>query len=142
VNFWTAKDVREVTRCHLNYVVADTKKWEQSAAYLLDTHPAVAAFVKNEGMGFAVPYFHDGQDHDYYPDFLVRLACEAPCFLILEVKGYERPLEDVKRAAVLRWVAAVNADGRHRFWQYRIVKDVPDVGATLAEALEAAKAKG
>ena len=46
---------------HLNYVVADTAKWEQSAAYYIDKHPAVAAFVKNAGLGFAIPYFHNGQ---------------------------------------------------------------------------------
>ena len=39
VDFWTAKPVREVAKSHLNYVVADTK-WEQSAAYHLDTHSA------------------------------------------------------------------------------------------------------
>jgi type III restriction enzyme len=54
VDYWTSKEVREVRRCHLNYVVADTAKWEQSAAYYIDTHPAVAAFVKNAGLGFAV----------------------------------------------------------------------------------------
>jgi type III restriction enzyme len=131
VNFWTAKDVREAARCHLNYVVADTAKWEQSATYLIDTHPAVMAFVKNEGLGFAVPYFHNGQDHDYYPDFLIRLNCPAPAYLILEVKGYD-PLQEIKRAAAERWVAAVNADGKHGFWQYRVVKDVSETGAVLA----------
>lgn len=131
VNFWTAKDVREVQRCHLNYVVADTLKWEQSAAYLIDTHPAVAAFVKNEGLGFAIPYFHNGQDHDYYPDFLIRLTDDPPTHLILETKGYD-PLEDVKRAAAERWVAAVNADGRHGRWRYALVKDVSKIPELLS----------
>jgi len=36
VDFWTSRDVREVERSHVNYVVADTAKWEQSAAYVLD----------------------------------------------------------------------------------------------------------
>ena len=29
VDYWTSKDVREVAKSHLNYVVADTLKWEQ-----------------------------------------------------------------------------------------------------------------
>jgi type III restriction enzyme len=29
VDFWTSRDVREVMKSHLNYVVADTKQWEQ-----------------------------------------------------------------------------------------------------------------
>ena len=134
VDFWTSRDVREVVHCHLNYVVADTKQWEQSAAYLIDTHPAVAAFVKNAGLGFAIPYLHNGQMHDYVPDFLVRLKMEAPYHLILETKGYD-PLEDVKRAAAERWVAAVNADGTWGRWQYALAKKIADVPTILDAVL-------
>jgi type III restriction enzyme len=141
VDYWTSKDVREVVRCHLNYVVPDTGKWEQQAAYTLDTHPAVKAFVKNAGLGFAIPYFDNGQDHDYYPDFLIRLACEAPCHLILETKGYD-PLEEVKRAAAERWVAAVNAEGSFGHWQFALVKKVSVVGVVVAAALSAAGSAG
>jgi type III restriction enzyme len=66
--------VREVLHSHLNYVVADTKIWEQSAAYILDTHGAVECFVKNAGLGFAIPYVHNGRPHDYVPDFIARLS--------------------------------------------------------------------
>ena len=140
VDYWTSKDVREVRRCHLNYVVADTAKWEQSAAYLIDTHPAVAAFVKNAGLGFAIPYLDNGQDHDYYPDFLIRLKCAGPCHLILETKGYD-PLEEVKRAAAERWVAAVNADGSFGHWRYVLVKKPFEIGPALTSALADATAR-
>ncbi|UPT75601.1 MAG: DEAD/DEAH box helicase family protein [Elusimicrobiota bacterium] len=73
VDLWTSRDVREVTKSHINYVVADTKKWEQTAAYFIDKHPLTEAFVKNAGLGFAIPYFHNGQPHDYLPDFIIRL---------------------------------------------------------------------
>ena len=56
VSFWTSRDVREVVRSHVNLVVADTAQWEQSAAYAIDSHAAVGAFVKNSGLGFAIPY--------------------------------------------------------------------------------------
>src|SRR5262249_50310148 len=134
VDFWTSKDVREVVRCHLNYVVADTKRWEQSAAYLLDHHPAVAAFAKNEQLGFAIPYFDNGKDTAYSPDFLIRLACDDPWHVILELKGYD-DLEEVKRAAAERWVAAVNAEGSYGHWRYVLVKQVADIEAALTAAL-------
>jgi type III restriction enzyme len=137
VDFWTSRDVREVVHCHLNYIVPDTKRWEQSAAYTLDTHPAVAAFAKNAGLGFAIPYLHNGQMHDYLPDFLIRLNTELPCHLILETKGYD-PLEDVKRGAAERWVAAVNADGSYGHWQYAVVKKVADVRTALETAVAGA----
>ncbi|MBI3107533.1 MAG: DEAD/DEAH box helicase family protein [Candidatus Rokubacteria bacterium] len=132
VDFWTSRDVREVTRSHVNYVVADTAKWEQSAAYILDTHPLVEAFAKNAGLGFAMPYLHNGQTHDYVPDFVVRLRTDPPRHLVLEIKGYD-PLEEVKVAAARRWVAAVNADGSYGPWAYAITKRVADVPAALEQ---------
>jgi type III restriction enzyme len=91
VDYWTSKDVREVSKSHLNYVVADTGKWEQQAAYVLDSHPAVAAFVKNAGLGFAIPYLHNGQPHDYIPDFIVRLAGDRPLVSHHRDQGLRRP---------------------------------------------------
>jgi type III restriction enzyme len=133
VDFWTSRPVREVMHSHLNYVVADTEVWEQQAAYRLDNHPTVAAFAKNAGLGFAIPYLHNGQMHDYVPDYLIRLNVEPCSHLILEIKGYD-PLEEVKRAAAERWVAAVNADGRYGHWCYTLVKKVAEIEARIAEA--------
>jgi type III restriction enzyme len=133
VDYWTSKDVREVTKSHLNYVVADTGKWEQQAAYILDTHPAVASFAKNAGLGFAIPYIYNGQPHDYVPDFIVRLAGEPPRLWILETKGFD-DLAEVKAAAAARWVAAVNADGRFGKWSYAMARKVAEVRRVLDEA--------
>jgi type III restriction enzyme len=130
VDFWTSKDVREVVHSHLNYVVADTKQWEQSAAYILDTHPAVEAFVKNQGLGFAIPYLHNGQPHDYVPDFIVRLKGDPAVHLILETKGFD-PLAEVTAQAAERWVAAVNADGQHGMWRYRMARRPEEVRSVI-----------
>lgn len=135
VDFWTSRDVREVVKSHLNYVVADTKQWEQSAAYHIDRHPAVEAFAKNAGLGFAIPYFHNGQMHDYVPDFIVRLKTEPASYLILETKGYD-PLEEIKRDAAVRWTKAVNADGTYGQWHYRVAKNVEEVSKILGNRLE------
>jgi type III restriction enzyme len=130
VDYWTSKDVREVVKSHLNYVVADTKVWEQSAAYILDTHPRVASFVKNAGLGFAIPYVHNGQPHDYLPDFIVRLKSDPALHLIVETKGFDE-LADVKAAAAERWVSAVNADGSSGPWKYAMVRRVGEVRSVL-----------
>jgi type III restriction enzyme len=129
VDYWTSKDVREVSRSHVNYVVADTKVWEQSAAYILDTHPAVDGFVKNAGLGFGIPYVHNGQTHDYLPDFIVRLK-SADHHLILETKGFDE-LAEVKAGAAERWVAAVNADAQFGVWHYAMARSVAKVRAIL-----------
>jgi hypothetical protein len=96
-------------------------------------HAAVHAFAKNAGLGFAVPYLHNGQMHEYVPDFLVRLDGESPRYLILETKGFDQ-LEEVKRAAAERWVAAVNAEGTYGTWCYRVAKKVADIDGLIGGA--------
>ena len=91
------------------------------------------AFVKNSGLGFAIPYLHNGQMHDYLPDFIIRLKTDPPIHLILETKGYD-PLEEVKRAATERWVSAVNADGTYGQWLHALVKKTTDVSEAITKA--------
>ena len=133
VDFWTSRDVREVLRSHVNFVVADTKVWEQSAAYTLDGHPAVAAFAKNAGLGFAIPYLHNGEPHDYVPDFIVRLTGDPSIHLILETKGYDE-LAEVKAQAAERWVSAVNVSGRFGVWRYALARKPEEVASRIDEA--------
>jgi type III restriction enzyme len=139
VDLWTSKDVKETSKSHVNYVVADTAAWEQQATFHIDRHPAVDAYVKNAGLGFAIPYFYNGQMHDYLPDFIIRLAGEPLRYLILEVKGFD-PLAEVKQAAAQRWVDAVNADGRYGQWSYAMARSVEDVSHILPSRFEAAGA--
>ena len=131
VDTWTSKDVREVTRSHVNFVIADTQRWEQAAAFILDTHHRVEAFVKNAGLGFGIPYLNNGQMHDYVPDFLVRLKDLPNTTVILETKGFD-PLAEVKASAAARWVSAVNAEGSYGMWRYEMARSVSSVGEKIA----------
>lgn len=133
VSFWTAREVRGCRRSHLNLIVCDTAKWEQSTAYYLDKHPLVEAFARNAGLGLTIPYLHDGEAHDYVPDFVARIRSgESIVNLIVETKGYD-PLAETKRAAAERWVAAVNADGKHGNWKYLLVRKPTDIWGWLEE---------
>lgn len=136
VDLWTSREVREVIKSHVNFVIADTQKWEQSAAYYIDNHEGVEAFVKNAGLGFAIPYLYNGQTHDYMPDFIIRLNSKPLSHLILETKGYDQ-LEEVKRAAAARWVAAVNAEGTYGQWQYAVAKRVADINVIISQVISA-----
>ncbi len=133
VDFWTSKEVRATKRSHVNYIVGDSG-WEAQAAQRLDHHPSVIAYVKNAGLGFTIPYMHNGEMHDFVPDFIVRLAASGtdPVNLILETKGYD-PLREIKEAAAVRWTAAVNADGRFGQWRFRMANSVADVTYFLDE---------
>lgn len=133
VDLWTSRPVHEVSRSHLNYVVADTARWEQQAAFYIERHALTRAFVKNTGLGFTIPYLFNGQPHDFLPDFIVRLNAPGELYLVLETKGFD-PLADVKSAAAQRWVAAVNADGRFGRWSFVMARSIEDVSYLLGEA--------
>lgn len=129
VNFFTTRKVwGTVSKCHLNLCVADTEKWEQSAAYCLDIHPAVAAWVKNDHLGLLIRYRKAGRLHNYVPDFIIRLADGR--ILIVEVKGQLGDAE-TKQAAALRWVAAVNRERRYGEWSYHLARQPPDLMVLL-----------
>ena len=82
------------------------------------------------GLGFAIPYVHNGEDHDYVPDFIVRLAGPERLHLVLETKGYD-PLKEVKAAAAERWVQAVHAEGTKGRWAYTMVAHPTEVPAAI-----------
>jgi len=127
VNFQTAKAVYSTSeKCHLNYVVADTETWEQKAAEALESMDEVICYVKNEGLGFTIPYTMGGRDRSYIPDFIVRLkdGGEEPLNLIVEISGMARRDKEAKRATMSdMWVPAINNDGRFGRWDFLEVTD-------------------
>jgi type III restriction enzyme len=102
--------------------------WERDAAKLLDTHPAVAAWVKNDRLGLVVPYRKEGVSRKYLPDFVVEL--ESGEKLLIEIKGQ---IGDAyaKKAAAERWCRAVTNTGRYGFWKYHLCFGVQDLTAVL-----------
>ena len=118
VEFFTGRTPWPVQKCHLNAMVADTKTWEQAAATALDAHTAVRRWVKNDHLGFVVPYRKDGVRKSYLPDFIVELVSGER--LVVEIKGQMGDAE-IKAAAAHRWCNAVNNDARYGRWSYHLV---------------------
>ena len=117
-------------KSHINVVAADTAQWEQSAAFIIDNHRTVAAFVKNAGLGFAIPYLANGELHDYEPDFVIRRADRKGEFLILETKGFDDQAE-IKAQAANRWVSAVNAANLFGHWHFSMARNIGQVRTIL-----------
>jgi type III restriction enzyme len=135
VHFTTKKPVRGTIKSHVNLVVADTKTWEQSAAYFLESSPLVISYVKNtSGLEFNIPYEFDGvSGHYYVPDFIVRLTNGVS--LILEIKGENDSKDDAKHQAAKRWVKAVNNWGEMGTWAFDVCRDVQRVPEHLKKIL-------
>jgi len=128
VEFHTGRQPWPAQRCHLNAIVADTKTWEQAAATQLDAHKAVRRWVKNDHLGFVVPYRKDGARRNYLPDFIVELVTGER--LLGEIKGQLGEAE-IKAAAAQRWCNAVNNDGRFGRWSYHLVLQPPNLARLL-----------
>ena len=128
ISVFTGKPVHEVVHSHVNLVVFDTVTWEQAAAYALDQHPTVRSFVKNHGLGFVVPYLHNGKLSDYVPDFVARRESEREHYLIAEIKGADWDnTAEIKAQAAQRWCAAVSATKRFGRWEYLLAYRVSEL---------------
>jgi len=133
VDFHTNKPIYPVKHCHLNAMVADTKTWEQSAAFSIDTHPGVKKWVKNDRLNFSISWRHQGLPKRYVPDFIV--VTDTDKHVIVEIKGKEKDADstDAKTKAAQRWVAAVNNLGNQGTWHYLLVTDPGRTGLMLDE---------
>ena len=101
VSGWRPEKLRGTWHCQ----VVDSG-WEQYAASLVEVHGAVAAWVKNDHLGFSILYLWNGCKRKYIPDFLIRYTSGKT--LVLEIKGVDSPQDQAKRAALAQWVDAVN----------------------------------
>ncbi len=131
----------EVSHVTLDGIVGNT--WEQLLAAELELNPNVEAYVKNDHLGFTIPYVHKGRSHAYIPDFLVRLRNhDGEKFhrtLIVEVSGSRKSPGDAKvKAFTARdsWCAAVNNHGGFGRWGYIEMKNPLEFKILLAEAIE------
>jgi type III restriction enzyme len=134
VSWWTGKPCEATKRSHINVCVYDST-WEASDAYVLDHHPAVVAWAKNDHLGFEVFYVYRGVVRKYRPDFLVRLTTGDT--LVLETKGQDTEEDRVKRRFLGEWLAAVNAHGGFGHWRAAVALYPGEIQDILArEAVE------
>ena len=132
--WFTGKPVVPATRCHINLCVADST-WEAQAGYELDHNKSVAAWVKNDHLGFEVTYIFEGVFHNYRPDYLIRLV--NGIMLILETKGQDTPKDQTKRRYLGEWVKAVNQHGGFGKWASDVYLNPSDLPTVIHKATSA-----
>lgn len=132
VSFDTTKPTyaTDPDRSHISHVVADTGSWEQKMAQVLEELDEVECYVKNQGLNFTIPYMLNGDQRQYFSDFIVR--CRSGLNLIVEVSGEGRKDKAAKVAAALTlWVPAINNHGGFGRWAFVEVTDSWDVIETI-----------
>ncbi|NMM28099.1 MAG: DEAD/DEAH box helicase family protein [Glaciimonas sp.] len=119
MRIWYTTRIAEPTQhSQISHIVVDSG-WEKYAANIAETHPKVAAWAKNDHLGFSILYLWNGSKRKYIPDFLMRYASGKT--LVLEIKGVDSPQDQAKRAALDQWVEAVNAHGGFGTWAWDVV---------------------
>jgi type III restriction enzyme len=125
VNFNTSKTLRWETatsRCHVNWAILDSE-WEGEFCRVVEAHPRVRSYVKNQNLGLEVPYRYGSEMRKYIPDFVVRVddgnGDDDLLNLIVEIKGYRREDAKEKKSTMdTYWVPGVNHLGTHGRWAF------------------------
>lgn len=128
--WYTGKPCTRTKKSHINVCVYDST-WESSDAFMLDNSDAVAAWAKNDHLGFEIAYLYQGVVRKYRPDFLVRLTNGD--MLILETKGEESEQDRVKHRYLDEWVKAINAHGGFGYWRWAVARKPGDIQDILLQ---------
>lgn len=124
VPWYSGKPVSPARRSHINFCVYDSA-WESCEAFHIDRSKKVQSWVKNDHLGFEIPYIYKGERKRYRPDFLLRMADGT--FLIIETKGQETDQDKTKRAFLEEWIQAVNEHGGFGKWRFSLSKHPSDI---------------
>jgi len=145
VNFSTSKlscwqtDAR---RCQINWVVLDSD-WEAELCRVVEAHPRVRAYVKNQNLGFEVPYRYGSIARKYLPDFIVLIddghGDDDQLHLVVEIKGSRREDAKEKKSTMEGyWVPGVNRLGSYGRWAFAEFTNVYDIQAGFDAMVAAA----
>ena len=131
--WFTSKPCNITQHSQISHCVYDSA-WEATESYVLEKNPHVAAWAKNDHLGFEINYVYDGVVRKYTPDFLIRLNNGR--ILVLETKGQETRRDKEKRKALTEWIEAVNNCGEFGEWRNDVSFHIADVdGIILKYAL-------
>jgi type III restriction enzyme len=124
-------------KCHVSHVALDSN-WEAKMAQSLEEMEEVVCYVKNQGLGFTISYTINGSEHNYQPDYIVRLRNQQGNLtnLIVEVTG-EKKKDKAAKVATARtmWVPAVNNHGGFGRWAFLEIADPWEAKNAIRTAL-------
>ena len=141
VNGNTVKDVFPTEKSHINYVVMDSE-WEGICAKTLEEIDSVECYVKNQFLGFAIPYTKDGKDRQYFTDFIARVRGKDGTIknLMIEISGMSKDKAEKKWFVENRWIPAVNSlKEKYDYpeWHFiEVANDIRDIKNQLIEKIQ------
>ncbi len=142
VHFSTIKKTYKTDprRCPINYAVCDSD-WEAEFCRVVESHPQVCSYVKNQGLDFTVPYRSGSESRRYFPDFIVLINDRDDeddlLHLVVEIKGYRREDgKEKKNTMETYWIPGVNWRGDYGRWEFAELTDGDDIEKTFASVVK------
>ena len=104
----------------------------------MEKHPKVISYVKNQGLGFEVPYKDGSTARVYIPDFIVLIddgnGPDDPLHLVIEVKGKRDESVKLKSETMRnQWLVGVNNFGSFGRWDFAEMPDIYAMEDDLTE---------
>jgi type III restriction enzyme len=117
----------------------------------------VTSYVKNTNLGFTIPYLLNGEEKNYYPDFIARIkACSTSSplegedrgegetgelNLIIEVTG-EHKKDKVAKVSTAKtlWIPAINNHGGFGRWDFIEITDPWNAKNQIRESIKGIEA--
>lgn len=139
VDFYTRKERRHSTspdKCHVNLAVCDSN-WELDFCKILEDTASVRSYIRNDQLGFEVPYIFKEKARNYQPDFIAVIDDNHESGellnLIIEIKGRRGEVDKVKADTVRRcWLPSVNSDGRWGRWDFIEITSIKEARFKLS----------
>lgn len=128
--WYTSRPNEAFEKNHISHVVVDSNM-EFLEARTINDSEYVDSFVKNDHLGFAIYYNHQGVVARYFPDFIIRFKNGS--HLVLETKGLDREKDKTKRSFLDQWCKAVNQHGGFGKWNWAVSFDPNDLNQILEE---------
>jgi type III restriction enzyme len=130
-------------KCHLNFVPEDSG-WETAVVSKLERMDEVKAYVKNQSLGFRIPYVFEGRPGNYFPDLIVKIddghGTADLLNLVLEVSGEKKTDKEAKvETAKTMWLPAVNNERAFGRWAFLEVTNPNTAMQTIRKFLSGMK---
>lgn len=133
----TNKSVWPTQKSHINYIIAEDNSWQQIAAQTLDSMDCVVAWVRNQFLGFRIPYIVGDENKEYQPTFIVKTK---DINLIVECEDFDGDKSGNKGAKqhYLKdyWIPAANNLKNYGKWDLLEVKDIDQLENLITEKIK------
>ena len=138
----TNRSVLPITKSHVNLILAEPDSWQEVVAKYLDRMDCVVSWVRNNYLGFRIPYTISDETKEFLPSLIVRVKTPKgkEINLIVECQKFDSDKTgnaDRKRQTLLNyWIPAANNLKTYGEWQLVEVENTDEIENIIYEKIK------